>query len=161
MHFLGISGMPRRISDYPDAFAGLNYIASLGSMISVAASLVFFYLILNALLVQKGTNANTSWTSSQYRLAGVPATGVIAIFSAMLETGYKGDAATAGQLNFQTPATEIMEKIVDLHNDLFFFIVVVVLFVSWILGRMLHLYVSTNTTTPRVAFTHHTAIEMI
>lgn len=42
----------------------------------------------------------------------------------------KADAAVSGQLNFQTPATEIMEKIVDLHNDLFFFIVVVVLFVS-------------------------------
>lgn len=42
----------------------------------------------------------------------------------------KADAAAHGQMNFQTPATEIMEKIVDLHNDLFFFIVVVVLFVS-------------------------------
>lgn len=42
----------------------------------------------------------------------------------------KLDAAAHSQLNFQTPATEIMEKIVDLHNDLFFFIVVVVLFVS-------------------------------
>lgn len=42
----------------------------------------------------------------------------------------RDDAAVRGQLNFQTPATEIMEKIVDLHNDLFFFIVVIVLFVS-------------------------------
>lgn len=33
-------------------------------------------------------------------------------------------------MNFQTPATEIMEKIVDLHNDLMFFIVVIVVFVS-------------------------------
>lgn len=42
----------------------------------------------------------------------------------------KSDAAVTDQLNFQTPATEIMEKIVDLHNDLFFFIIVIVLFVS-------------------------------
>lgn len=42
----------------------------------------------------------------------------------------KSDASIGGQLNFQTPATEIMEKIVDLHNDLFFFIIVIVLFVS-------------------------------
>lgn len=40
------------------------------------------------------------------------------------------DASVRGQLNFQTPATSIMEKIVDLHHDLMFFIVVIVIFVS-------------------------------
>jgi cytochrome c oxidase subunit 2 len=42
----------------------------------------------------------------------------------------KSDAAEPGQLNFQTPATEIMEKIVDLHHDLMFFIIIIVTFVS-------------------------------
>lgn len=52
MHFLGLAGMPRRISDYPDAYAGWNYVASLGSMISVVATLLFFYVVLNALTAQ-------------------------------------------------------------------------------------------------------------
>lgn len=40
------------------------------------------------------------------------------------------DAAVPYQRNFQTPATEVMEKIVDLHHDLMFFITVIVMFVS-------------------------------
>jgi len=52
--------MPRRISDYPDSFATLNHLASLGSMVSVAATLLFFYIILDALDVQKRTAVKSS-----------------------------------------------------------------------------------------------------
>jgi cytochrome c oxidase subunit 1 len=44
-HFLGLQGMPRRISDYADAFAGWNLISSFGSIISVIASIVFFHVL--------------------------------------------------------------------------------------------------------------------
>jgi len=45
MHFLGLAGMPRRIPDYPDAFAGWNMVASAGALVSLVATLVFFYVI--------------------------------------------------------------------------------------------------------------------
>ena len=45
-HFLGLSGMPRRIPDYPDAFAGWNLISSFGSILSVVSSLFFFYIVI-------------------------------------------------------------------------------------------------------------------
>lgn len=54
-----------------------------------------------------------------------------------------------------------MEKIVDLHHDLMFFIIVIVVFVSWMLIRLLHFYRVENTATPRVAFAHHTLLEKI
>lgn len=45
MHFLGLAGMPRRVPDYPDAFAGWNWVASWGSFLSILSLLLFFYLV--------------------------------------------------------------------------------------------------------------------
>jgi len=45
MHFLGLAGMPRRVPDYPDAYAGWNIVASYGSYLSAISSLFFFYIV--------------------------------------------------------------------------------------------------------------------
>jgi cytochrome c oxidase subunit 1 len=44
-HFLGLAGMPRRYPDYPDAFAGWNFVSSVGSIISGLSTLIFFYIL--------------------------------------------------------------------------------------------------------------------
>ena len=49
MHFLGLAGMPRRIPDYPDAYAGWNAIASYGSYVSVFGALFFLYVVYSTL----------------------------------------------------------------------------------------------------------------
>jgi cytochrome c oxidase subunit 1 len=45
MHFLGFAGMPRRIPDYPDAYAQWNYVASFGSYITSFAIVLFFVIV--------------------------------------------------------------------------------------------------------------------
>jgi len=36
--------MPRRIPDYPDAYAGWNYVASIGSLISLMSVLILIWV---------------------------------------------------------------------------------------------------------------------
>jgi len=57
-HFLGLQGMPRRIGDYPDAFAGWNYISSVGSIISVVAAWLFLYIVYKQLIDGKVASRN-------------------------------------------------------------------------------------------------------
>lgn len=45
MHFLGLAGFPRRVPDYPDAFALWNKVASFGSNISTLSALLFFVIV--------------------------------------------------------------------------------------------------------------------
>src|SRR5271166_4107378 len=58
MHFLGLAGMPRRIADYPDAFAGWNFVASIGAFISYASTLLFVFIVLQTLIAGKRVGAN-------------------------------------------------------------------------------------------------------
>ena len=37
--------MPRRIPDYPDAYAGWNLISSFGALISLVGALMFIYIV--------------------------------------------------------------------------------------------------------------------
>ncbi len=60
MHFLGLQGMPRRIPDYRDAFHFWNKVASIGSFVTFAGVLWFFYVIY------------TTFTNTEIRAAILP-----------------------------------------------------------------------------------------
>ncbi|MGB0810306.1 MAG: cytochrome c oxidase subunit I, partial [Candidatus Puniceispirillaceae bacterium] len=75
MHFLGLAGMPRRYIDYPDAFAGWNYVASIGSYISAVGVLVFLALIAEAFVSKRKAGAN-QWgegaTTMEWQVSSPP-----------------------------------------------------------------------------------------
>ena len=53
-HFLGLAGIPRRYSDYPDAFTKWNVISSAGSIISFVGLLAFIIIVWERLATQRG-----------------------------------------------------------------------------------------------------------
>ena len=56
---------PRRIPDYPDAFAGWNAVSSFGSLISVVATVLFGYIIYDIFANGKAVN-NNPWLVPSY-----------------------------------------------------------------------------------------------
>ena len=63
MHFLGLSGMPRRIPDYIDSLSYFNNLATLGSLISFVASAFFIFFVAFALIEQRYIPVLDSWNT--------------------------------------------------------------------------------------------------
>lgn len=53
MFWLGFSGMPRRIHDYPAVFMGWHSMASTGHMIALVGAIFFFLMILDSHIEKK------------------------------------------------------------------------------------------------------------
>jgi cytochrome c oxidase subunit 1 len=52
-HFIGLAGIPRRYTDYPDTFYSWNIISSFGSLLSLIATLFLFFVVWESLVSQR------------------------------------------------------------------------------------------------------------
>nr|YP_010310362.1 cytochrome c oxidase subunit I [Daclera levana]UMY75897.1 cytochrome c oxidase subunit I [Daclera levana] len=63
-HFLGLSGMPRRYSDYPDCYTSWNIISSIGSTMSMISIVMFIMIIWESLVAKRVILFSHNMTSS-------------------------------------------------------------------------------------------------
>ena len=71
------------------------------------------------------------------------------------------DAPQPWQLGFQDSATPGFSGIVELHNTIFFYLVVICVAVFWLLGSIMHYYSSNNNPIIHKYLNHGTLIELI
>ena len=135
LHFLGLSGHPRRIPDQADFYQGWNEIATWGSSISIIATLIFFYVIFDMFVY------GTAGRKAPYAIKVLTELRLAELL--VSKTNYKSiiiknssfflfmDATHEWQFGFQDPATSLMEGIIDLHHDIMFFLIWIVVLVSF------------------------------
>nr|YP_010577066.1 cytochrome c oxidase subunit I [Tristichotrochus unicus]UZN92184.1 cytochrome c oxidase subunit 1 [Tristichotrochus unicus] len=63
-HFLGLSGMPRRYSDYPDSYTKWNMVSSFGSMVSFVSVLYFMFIVWEAFASQRSITSPLNMSTS-------------------------------------------------------------------------------------------------
>nr|QKO00199.1 cytochrome c oxidase subunit I [Evacanthus acuminatus] len=63
-HFLGLSGLPRRYSDYPDSYTMWNVISSIGSLISLISVFYMIFIIWESMISNRNPLFSNNMLSS-------------------------------------------------------------------------------------------------
>nr|YP_009740538.1 cytochrome c oxidase subunit I [Indopodisma kingdoni]QID03500.1 cytochrome c oxidase subunit I [Indopodisma kingdoni] len=71
-HFLGLAGMPRRYSDYPDAYTSWNVVSSIGSTISIVGIIMFILIMWESMISNRTILFSSNMSSSTEWLQNNP-----------------------------------------------------------------------------------------
>ena len=187
--------MPRRISDYPDAFTGWNFISSIGSLISVAATVLFLHIVYLQLVKGKAVHgypwAVPQLFSDYLRILkdkGAPGlewalhnppkphaftslplqsstilSSIIAAISTLftVSSEFLCDAPRAWGLYFQDSASPQMEALIELHDNIMYYLVAILFSVGWIQGAIIKNFDSAKSPISNKYLNHGTLIELI
>lgn len=209
--------MPRRVSDYPDAFTGWNFISSIGSIISVAATVLFLQIVYLQLVKGKAVfgypwavpqlftdylrilidrcSPGLEWALDSppkpHAFTSLPlqSYGTIVYLLALVPIAYTGlglymvvgyvvtsvspaacaheawsilcDAPRAWGLYFQDSASPQMESLVELHDNIMYYLVGVLFAVAWIQAAIVKNFESSKSPISNKYLNHGTLIELI
>ena len=64
IHFLGLAGIPRRYSDYPDSYQLWNVVARIGSIISIVSVIFFLFILWESLVSHRVALRSNSRSTS-------------------------------------------------------------------------------------------------
>ena len=178
MHYLGLAGMPRRISDYPDSFWGWNSVASLGSTVSIVSFILFFILIyllfINKINVNSASWINEFWFFNIFIFISKL---IKIILLKIIENVNKNklkvfnttnfilniinlDYPKPWQTFFHQSGSPYIKNLITLHENIMFILVIIIIFVAWTLYFIIKNF--NNTTHYKGSYstiTHHTNLE--
>ena len=83
------------------------------------------------------------------------------IYEGLIPKFTKLDVAEPWQIGFQDSASPSMTGLVDLHSDVFYYLIIILLGVSWILGIIIYYFNNHNSGISHKYWTHGTVIELI
>jgi len=136
LHFLGLSGMPRRIVDFPDYFTGWNIVSTFGSYISLISLICFIFLIYNTLTSGAKTLKRSNFFINLFLI-------FIQLLICLVTNPLlsKNDIGYSWQFGFQDPSSEIMESLINLHHDIMFFLILIIIMIC----TLLYIIINSNT----------------
>ena len=165
MHYLGMSGMPRRIPDYPDCYEYWNTISSAGSFISIISLGIFLFILIQSLYVDNKTLEED--LAPIYKKCDKMIKDVIALKNSIkfsfltiflsnfnIDNGFTTDVTIVldnslnvpedGQTGFVSSATTSMDNIIEFHNDTITYLFFVAVFVTWMLVSAIYYFATTE-----------------
>jgi heme/copper-type cytochrome/quinol oxidase subunit 1 len=162
MHFLGLAGMPRRIPDYPEAFAPWNMLASFGVIIIIVSLVIFLWLLVD-MFGQYGkipgrrnpwaepTTFSVKGNSGEVLVRLLPNLEILkdvetidynkvstaSLIDPVSPKGNTKDLPLPWQVQFQDAGSPLMEGLTDLYGDIMSAITGILIFVAWMMTATL------------------------